>query len=81
MTFISYVLKRYLCTEYFIKPILLLRPFGCNVFSRLCQNISLPRSISFFPFNCHVTALNLFNDRNCDVLAKVVRSAVVEKVF
>ena len=51
-----------------------------------CVQPTLPKYFSaseflFLSFNCHVTALNLFNDRNCDVFAKVLRSAVVEKVF
>ena len=57
MTSITYLVKFYLCTEYFIKVSstlssssrsLLVRPFGCNVFSRLCQHISLAWGISFF---------------------------------
>ena len=51
-----------------------------------CVQPTLPKYFSaseylFLPFNCHVTAFNLFNDRNCDVFAKVVRTSVVGKVL
>ena len=87
MTFIAYVLKRYLCTEYFIKVYSILTSSPLIKTVRLqCVQPTLPKYFSaleclFFPFNCHVTGLNLFNDRNCDVFAKLVRSAVVEKAF
>ena len=47
---------------------------------------TLPKYLScseyfFFPFSSHVTLFNLFDDRNCDVVVKVMTPAVVEKVL